>query len=619
MKSIYEKVRDAKHRYEYDSIDSVEGMDFNMHDRIVENEFLSNSRYQSGDYDENGDIKPFHDIITRILDNARSAEEVDTKDMVITSDDSDYYVRTDLLSAYNQDWMAAKNMDKFHNEAIETRGKHGGLLVKVTETKDDLDLHVVDWTKFSGDAADLENGLKVVESFYTPAALKKEATEMGWDMDAVNKAIKLYAEADQDEDYKEQRETTGEYIKVCEISGVLEKSYLPEFADDESAEDEYVYQIHYLAGSEFHSEKEGDAGVTLDSIELDESPYYYLPYKKRTVSGKELGVGLVEKARHGQISTNIGAQQYKYSMDLASTHVLQSSSKKLAGKNVLTNMKRGTILKYEDGKPVSGVDMSPQALAHMNNFLQTWQNQVDRSTGTYSVATGEELPSGTPYRLGAILDQNAQSNFDLRREEYSIFMNRIYKERIIPFFIRQIKKQDKLNLKFSPDKLKQIDKDVSNYLVNNEIFDLYLNGEFDNVPPAMRFAVMDVRREEMLAEVGGALQKGKNRRKIGMFPKGYWEGVADKVYIDIVGERRDKGTVLESGTTLLTQYVQMKPMLEQDENARKIFNQIVEAANFDPIDWTASTAPAQQLQGQINQKAGGTPLDNPEELSAKPQ
>lgn len=615
IKSIHEIVRDVKQNYEYDNIDTVEGMEFNMHDRIVENEFLSNSRYVSGDYDDNGDLKPFHDIITRILENAGTAEDVDTKDFPLKTNDPDYYVRARILNAYNQDWMQEKHMDQFHNLATETRRKHGGLLVKVVESAEDLNLEVVDWTNFAGDAADLESGIKVIRNFYTPSALITKGMEMGWDMEAVNRAIELYAEADQDDEYKEQKETTGKYILVREVSGVIERQYL----DENAPEFEYSYQVHYLAGSEFHSDKGGEQGVTLDAFELDESLYYYLPYVKRTIAGKTLGVGLVERSRHAQIATNVAAQQYKHSLDLASTHVLQSASKNLKGKNVLTNMKRGTILKVDDGKPVSGVDMSPQALAHLDRYMQQWQIQVDRATSTFAVATGEELPSGTPYRLGAILDQNAQSSFDKRREEYGIFINRIYQERIIPFFIRQIKKKKTLSLKFDPEQLMEMDKDTAQYRADKQIISEYLNGDFDGAPPAMKMALIDVRREELMNDVNTQLKRGKDRRNISEFPKGYWEGVANKVYAEVTNEKRDKGRVLETINTALMQYAQLKPLLETDKNARKMFNDLLAAAGQPPLKFEDGIQQPQQQAPQQQPQRGKTALDQPEELTAKPQ
>lgn len=620
IQNIYSLAREIKDTFENDKIDTVEGLSFSHYDTNREVEFMTAGHYLSGDYDEDGDLKPFRDIVTRILENQRSAEEVDTKDMEIVTDEPEYYVRASIMSKFNQDWMNEVRMDKFHNDAIEVRGKVGGLLVKVMESVDDLELEVVDWNTFSGDAADLESGLKVISHFYTPADLINTAKERGWDMEAVKKSIDLYAESDQDDEMKAQRETTGKYILVREVSGTLERQYF-----DEDAEDfEYSYQVHYIAGSEFHGQENGteiEKGVTLHSVELEQDPYYYLPHKKRTTSGKTLGIGMVERSRHAQIATNKGAQNYDKAMDLASTHVLQSSSKNLKGKNVLKNMKTGTIVKTDDGKPISGVDMSPQSLAHLDAYLNGWQNQVDRATGTFAVATGEELPSGTPYRLGAILDQNAQSSFDLRREEYAIFLNRIYTERVIPWMIKKVKSKKELNLKFTPDEIKELDKDVAQYRADKEMIKKYLDGGYDNVPPVMKFAVMETEREEMMTKVDRELKRGKNRRTITDFPEGYWEQVADKLYVDITGERRDKGTMFESINNALMQYAQLRPLLEQDENARDMFNQILVTAKMKPLDFSKS-APVQQgeqpQQGGQPQ-SGKTPVDNPDQLTAKPQ
>ena len=94
--------------------------------------------------------------------------------------------------------------------------------------------------------------------------------------------------------------------------------------------------------------------------------------------------------------------------------------------------------------------------------------------------------------------------------------------------------------------------------------------------------------------------------------------MATKLYVDITGERRDKGTVLESVTNVMMQYMQFKPQLDVDPEARKLFNPIVEAAGPEPINFTES-APAQQQAPNEQPQGGQTPLDNPAQLTAKPQ
>ena len=621
IQSIYSLARELKENYEIDKIDTVAGLSFNMYETLREIEFITSGHYISGDYDEYGDLKPFHDIITRILENQRTAEEVDTKDMQIATKDPEYFVRASLVSKWNQDWMDEEHIDQVINDAIETRGKNGGLLLKVTEDSEDLDIEVADWTTFSGDAADLENGLKMFNHFYTPAGLLDEAEERGWDIDMCKEAIELYAEANQNDDLRKQRETTGKYILVREISGVLEKQYMDENAD----EHEYSYQIHYIAGSEFKDADGNDKGKTLKSVELEQSPYYYLPYKKRTSSGKMLGIGMVERGKHAQVNTNKAAQNYDKAMDLASTHVLQSASKNLKGKNVIKNMKSGTILKVDDGKPISGVDMSPRALQFLGNYMLGWQNQLDKATGTYGIATGDtkDMPADMTYHLGAIIDQNSQSPFDLRREEFAIFWNRIYKERVIPFFIKQLKKKDSLSLKFSPEELKLLDEDVTNYKADTKMVEDYFNGVYDNVPPVMRFATMEVDREEYKKQVDKELKRGKNRRTIDSFPDGYWDDVDKKLYVNITGERQNKTAFLTAIDDVLLQYLQYKPQLDADPNARKLFNQKVEAAGLEPIDFSeGAPSPDQQLQQQqppTQPPTGNKPTLPPPDVSAKPK
>jgi hypothetical protein len=252
--------------------------------------------------------------------------------------------------------------------------------------------------------------------------------------------------------------------------------------------------------------------------------------------------------------------------------------------------------------------------------MAQWQGIVDRATGATSIGTGETQPSGTTYRLGAILDQNAQSQFDLRREEFGIFLNEIYTERIIPFFIKQMRKQKELKLKFNPEELRKLDEDVENHVADKIIIDNIFSGVYDNMPPMMMWVAAGEDKGAIMEGMDMMLKKQKSRRTITDFPDGYWDDVADKLYVTVSNERRKKGIVLESLNNVLIQYLQYKPQLDADPEARKLFNQIVETAGLNPIDFTNSS-PAQQ-QSPVDEapmQKPSSPLNSPEMLSAKPQ
>ena len=618
IQDIYSFAHDIVKRYKDESneIDVVEGLSYNMYTLIREAEFLSSGHYMNGDYDEDGNLRPFHDIITRILENQRTAEEIDTADFNLATNDQDFATRTMLLDKYNREWMDTKHLDQKINDAIEFRGKYGGVLIKVLEWEDDIDIEVVDWTQFSGDEADLESGVKVITHYYTPAQLMAKAEEMGWDMEMARAAIELYAEASQeDSEFYEQRETTGKYVLVREVHGTLSRQYM----DDDADEHSYSLQLHYLAGTEFMAHDGTRKAVTLNSVELDQSPFYYLPYKKRGGNNKLLGIGQVERAKHAQVQTNRAAQNWKTAMDYAATHVLQSSSKNLKGKNVLTNIKKGTIIHTDQGSPISAVDMSPQALQHFGNYLVTWQSQVDRATGTTAIGTGqgEKLPADMTYRLGAILDQNAQSPFDLRREEMGILFNRIWVERVIPFHISKIKNSKELKLKFNPDELQRIDFEIETMLADEEMINAYFDGVYADVSPVMRFQTMLQDRQMRMEQMDTELKKGKNRRTIKNDMENwreYWDELNGKVFVEITNEKRKKNAMLESANNVMLQYLQFKPQFDQDPEARKLLNNIIQMTGLDPIDFS-NTQPLPAVN------AGAEPMkeEQPLATSAKPR
>lgn len=592
-KSIYALANEIAVDFRNDKniVDIVEGLAVETYDILRTVEFMSSQHYVNGDYDENGELIPFHDIVTRILENQRAAEEVDTSDMKLTTDDPDFYRRAMLVDKYNQEWLNKNRIDKFINDAIETRGKYGGVLVKVVEEEDNLELEVVNWHDYTGDSADLASGLRCIEQYYTPARLIEVATERGWDIEKAKQIIEEYAEENQNNNPQVERQTNAKYVLVREVSGVLPKQYIDEDAD----EYDYSYQIHYIAGSELKDTEGNEKGVTLFAGELDKSPYYYLPYKKRGNKDSLLGVGMVELCKHSQVQTNRAAQQYKNSLDLASTHVLQSSDSTLKGKNVIRGIKTGTIVHVKEGSSINGVDMAPQALAHLDRFMAGLQNQIDRATGTYSVSTGENLPSGTPYRLGAILDQNAQSQFDLKREEFGIFINHIYQEHVLPFLLKQIKNANKLNLKFNPDELQEIDMEIETKIADDQIIANYFDGKYQEAGVSM-FEAMGQDRMAIMMGLDEELKKGKSRRTIVNDMKddwrSYWGECEGKLYVEITNEKRKKGVVLESVNNMLMQYLQFKPQLDQDPEARKMFNELRFIAGLNPIDFT-NTAPAQ--------------------------
>lgn len=621
MNTIHSFVRKAIDRYEKDRPEIVDGLDFNMFDTLKETEYMANNRYTLGEKDENNNYKPFYNITTRLLNNQKSAEDIDRKDMLISTDNPNYSGRAFLLNKYNQTWMRKAQIARVLNDFTETRGKYGGVLLKKTEGDGELFLDVVDWHNVVVDQIDINSGVIIENKYYTPSELIKEGQMRGWDMEAVKDAIRLYTEEDQDDMLKsgqtsKSKETLSGYILVREVYGVLEETYL----NDEGDEFNYKMQLHVLAGSEITGEENEDKGVTLFADEITESPFKYLPYRKRSVKGTELGIGIIEEARHAQIWTNYGVMAEKNALDYGSKVVMQSASKKYKGKNILTDFKNGAILEHEEGKPFSGVDLTPSGMQHLANFMVQWEDQITKALNVSDISTGQDTPSNMPYRLGAILDQNAQSVYNQRREEAGDFWNEIYKDWVIPYLIKEIKRQDTIVAELTPDEMLQIDEDYTNFVVNDAIISNLLDGKYDHLSPPVRLTVLQQEQEALRAVSLRKLRRNKNRREFS-FPEGYWDkDVVFHLDVEISNEQKQKQAFLETRSSILTLYLQNRGLIASDPSARKIFEGLVEAAGMSSVDFTfASTQQPEQQAPTEPQLPTMAPQASQEPMTAKPQ
>lgn len=600
--SIHAFIRRAIDNYEKEEPEIVEGLTFNTRNILKEAEYMANNRYLLGEKDENDNYKPFYNITTRLLNNQKAAEDIDRKDMIITTDNPNYFGRAFLLNKYNQTWMRKSKLARVLNDYTETRGKYGGVLLKKTEGDGELYLDVVDWHNVIVDQIDIKSGCIIENKYYTPSELIKEAQMRGWDMAEVKRAIELYTEEDQD-DVLMSGTTTGKkeaisgYVLVREVYATLEKSMLDENAD----EFDYSMQLHVVAGSEVVDDKGNDKGVVLFQDELTESPFKYHAYRKRSVKGSELGVGIMEEARQAQIWTNYGIMAEKNAIDFGSKVAVQTASKKFKGKNVLTDFKNGAIFEHEEDKPFTSIDLTPKGIGQLQNFMVQWEDQITKALNVSDVSTGQDTQSGTPYRLGALLDQNAQSVYNQRREEAGDFWNEVYQDWVIPYLIKEIKKEETIVAELTPDEMLRIDDDFAAFTANQEIIKNLLDGKYDGMEPSMRLMVLEEEQNAIKSQLIRKLQRQKNKREFS-YPGGYWDkNVVFQLDVQISNEQKQKQAFLETRSSILTQYLQYGQIIKSDPAARKIFEGLVEASGMPSIDFDFSPMPnnAQpQLQGQ---------------------
>lgn len=523
------------------SIQIIDGLTYNPKETFKKVIYYTESKYLSGSKDHRGKEKPFYNIVNFRVNVATRATDIDTKDIQIIADEPQFMPMSFLLQKEVYNWMKESNYAKTLNEMGATRAKYGEVLIKKCiedeDGQEELKIDVVDWRNVIVDPTDPDD--LVIEKHYMN---DQELFEKIGIWDDVEQAI------------DEARKTSDGKLEVLEVTG-----YIPEAMSPDGG-DEYTFKIQkfflYMKG------KSNKSTNILYHEFLDEMPYKSLPWEK--VNGR-LGRGIVEDGFEAQRWVNDAVVKEKEAMELGSKVIFKTTDTNIQN-NVLSEVDNGDIIKITQGSDLSLVNTITNALPEYRQLIQAWDSQLEKTTSTFNAVTGETMPSGTAYRTTAILNQEATSMFDYRREEMGIFQVEIFTEWIIPFLLKRFNKAHILSAEFTPDELIAIDDSFANYEANQKVKQMILSG---NPVYAEDYA-------KLVAETKDILKKTKDKRFLDI-PKGQYKNWKPKVTIITTGEQKNKAVILESLNNVLMTAAKA-PQVLTDPTLSKVFAKILEVS-----------------------------------------
>jgi hypothetical protein len=604
---IFNEIEQIKIEYDK-AIPIMDGLNFSQKERIRMIEFYTNSKYLNGQKDELTRDKPFKQISNAVVDTENAAKDIDTKDITITSDDPNHYTESMLMSKDIYQWMKTANFAKTLNKMIDTDSRYGSLLVKKVmverDGKEDIDIQIPEWKNVITDQVDIINS-PIIEVHYMTASqmMRKE----GWHKEKVQEAVRLLG-----------KEKSTKRIPIFEVRGDFPKYYIDmmDGGTEDSADltsTDFSYQLYYIAGAADSFEK----GVTSISFTDKLIPLYWeddtervYKYKARKErSGRAFGVGVVEEGEEAQVWTNDAVLKQARAMEYTTKVIGQSASKKLKGRNMLTETDDGQILEHEDGKPITALNLLPSGGLQQYIELQNqWYEQFEKTTAAYSAQRGDTPPSGTPFRLQATVLQQSSSVFQKLQEDMGIFINEIFTDWILPFKAKQLNQEHILAHEFSPNELRDIDKNFATHAANQKAVELILDGK-----------IVDADQYQMFMDGADTFIKGTKEKRFIKIPKDYYKNMTAKISINITGEQKNKAAILESLTSILTTYAS-NPTIASDPVANEIFMRLVElsGAGISPVTLSsAMQQSAKNAQAMAQQPQEGA-QPSPMSLSANP-
>lgn len=481
--------------------------------------------FPTGKIDSQGNYKFFYDIIGPRIDNEVKNIDFDTKDINIYSPRKGDTLASVIANLALHNFLKTTGKAEEINSSIEEGAGWGNIVwKKVKNTYERVDLrnfYVINQTAYC-----LRETPVIERHQFSQTDLRSMK-----DWKNVEDVIKgCSSETYQQTVESVQKDTTVPYYAIYERNGEICLADLKKEKGQECLPkdyNEYVWAKVIAAGS-----KGSAGGVNIDYIMFAEvmpgktNEDIYKEYHRGAYKGRWWREGLYELLFDCQVRANEIGNQIARGLEYAAK-IIFTSPDKLVVQNILTDLKNGDIIKASQFAHVPVRIEGFDQLANDWNRIISLANSIANSQ---EVTQGANLPSGTPFKLGQMLNLNANKLYDFIREKLAIPLSELFEQWITPALIKDLKTKDILRLTG--------DSEIMDRLYDLIVKDWYLNNLLEIGPHTQEIAntLMEEKKNEL-----------RQRPEIVMEGlKGVFDGFKPNVYIDITGESLNVNVELQT-------------------------------------------------------------------------
>lgn len=554
-------------------IQIVPGLFFNQYDTLNRIFFYYNSKFASGDTDDEGDRKYFYNIVKNPCKVFSKAIDFDTKNIRLLTTGGGDPLKTWFMERDLKFWMRDKQFGKILNRIFKELPIYGSVVLKIVKGTP----YFVDLRNFvvqqSADSLDKSNFIVETHNLTVPE-FRRIGKEMGWKQTDMDKTI---------EEFHKMKDTSHirlfeRYGEVEEISATGTKSYPYKrvFIADVGV-DEYDQQTRMIVTH---------TGVELSSEEWEEHPYREFHAEK--MAGRWLGIGVVETLFEPQIRQNEIANLQTKTSYWAALRIFQTRDPAI-NRNLMTDVRNGEVMSVDS--EITQIDMSDRNLAFFNEETAKWLRNRDELTFSYDVVQGERLPAGTPLGSAQIAVAQTLSYFEQIQEDIALDVKEMLYTDILPRFEDEATKEHTLRL---------VGQDLDTYigmckndLVAKEIIRLVTSG--NPFPTEQDKEVIGMAIEEAIKQ---------DKEKILTVPRGFYKDLKYDVDIDITGESVDTRVRYATKFALL-QAMTADPTMTQDPIKRKFLFSMAEDGGINPNDFFGAEKSQPTMEMMEQGRAGG--------------
>lgn len=560
------------------------------------------SKHITGETDSLGREKPFFNIVRAAANIWYRATDLDRKDIRIKALTARTILLAFVAESLLKKWMIRENFGAFLNDWGQALARYGSAVSEFVEKDGRLIPSVLAWNRTIIDSVDFDQNpvIKLLE--LTESELRLNTS---YDTAQVDALINAYTTRKTKENLP--KDTNPNYIKLYEIHGSFPLWHTTKKESDKKVYAQQIFVVAYLASE---NDKNAYDDYTLYAGK-EKDPHMITHLIPEDV--RSMAIGAVENLFESQWMTNHSVKAMKDQLDLAGKLLIQTADSNFENQNILTDIENGDILIHKPNMPLTVAPNNSHDLSSLQNFANMWRALGQEITSTPPIMSGGGLPSGTAWKLGGLLQQQANSNFEAMRQNKGLAIEAMMRRFIIPYIKKHMDNSDEIAAILDANDISQID---SAYIAseavkrrNRKAIDSLVKGE---VPEGLDLGAIQ-------GEVQGELQLMGDHRflKPSDVPDVTWKMLLKDFewdcIVDVTGEYEDKDAILNTLTTAF-QVIAQNPAVLQDQNARMIFNKILETTGVmsalelpsRPSAPVPSPIQPQQVQPAANNAGGGT-------------
>lgn len=565
MQEIHAMIKNIVDNKKTSTVKICDGYNFNHFGTLNKIYLYLNYQYNSGNYDSKGNRKWMFPLYEHRCYNFDKNLDIDLSNILLVSRKRDDAFRTWLAQNIIYHKLKEIGFSTKINSVVQDFSRFGNVVAKqdidgIFKQVDLRDLYLADPSVES-----LQDTLTIQKHNYNQAELL--AMKDTWDN--VDEAVKLCAIKDKPKNTDETSHSGENYIEpyyeIFEMYGDVPESWIKKGGSN----DIFVPIFNVMAIGE-----SGSYINLFQSIWKKPKPYkevHFGAYK-----GRWMREGIVELLFNLQERYNEVNNQIANSMRLSKKLYTTDNKSKLL-QNVLTDLDDGAVIEGNLQR-VDDTEINLNAWKVERDFIN---KSADDICNSYEILTGDSMPSNMPYRLGALVNNNANKLYDFLREKLSIFLTDILTDWAAADLSKSLNQAEFAKIINKPEYIKAYTKFVTDLKMDETMLNIALNGgtfyreEYDALRPIIEKSVADTKDKKF------------------PIPKGLFKDFQYDFDIVISGENYNKQAIMETGSNLLQ-------TLGADHPAFKpILNKVTELAGFSPLDWDTE----QQTQPQQSQQA----------------